>query len=123
MKSLLLRLLLNPQERALIQGLRKPAPARVIAPLTPDECKRWAEVLRSPLGTRIDVTMINWIHDRAQHAIAQPSAETLAWAKFAYGCRAGWEMAKTLSTTAAAQDGNTGTEGTTEADPTAQHNP
>lgn len=94
----LLDRLLNPQQRAILSALECPVRWDPFCMLTPEEAKQWAELLNQPLLRKIDLSMMNLVCDQAQLALRAPSEETLKLAGHASGVRAGWEMAKALST-------------------------
>lgn len=94
---------LNPQQLEVVIALDRPDRWMPDEPLTPEEGEAWEKILLSPVGRKVDLALCNWAQQQAQYAIAQPAHEVLRAAGFARGCRAGWEMAKTLSRLVAAQ--------------------
>ncbi len=123
LRKKILRRLLRPEQLAIVSALDRPAPFKNVAPLNEDEAKNWGGMLASPLGLRVDEAMYSWINTLAQGAIMAPSEEVLAQAKFAAGCRAGWEMAKTISRMHGAEAEQTDERSDTAVEPIEQHQP
>jgi hypothetical protein len=101
------------------------APQRYLPdePLTAKECEAWEGILVSPVGVKIDTAMINFCQQQAQAACAVAADQLPHAAGVARGCLIGWQMAKTLSRIANAQDGDTETDPTTAQAGLAQHQP
>jgi hypothetical protein len=97
LRAFLLRRLLNPAQRTIVEALDRPDRFIGDTSLTNDDAKNWGAMLAGPLGVKIDHCMINWLQQEAQRALFAPTAEIARTVGYAAGCRAGWEMAKTLS--------------------------
>lgn len=102
-RETLLRSMLSPEQWQIVAALDKPDRWMPDPIITPTEAQQWGSLLASPLMLKLDVAMINWTQQQAQTAIGAPASEMIAAGKFALGCRAGWQMAKTLSRLAAAE--------------------
>lgn len=102
LRKAILRRLLNPAQLAVVKALDQPDRWMPDAGLTAIEAEAWASLLRTPLLLKIDHAMINWMQQEAQRALLAPQEHLARQAGMALGCRAGWEMAKTLSRLAAA---------------------
>lgn len=105
LKNWLLQRLLTPEELRVVNSILQASRYQPEPTITKDDAKAWGAALRSPVGMKIDAAMINWLHVQAQTAIIAPPRDTLAQAKYALGCRVGWEMAKNLSRLATAHSG------------------
>jgi hypothetical protein len=123
LKTLLRGWVLTATEAALLEAVGQAQVYRPDPQLSQEDAEAWEAALRSPVGLKVDTAMINWLHQLAQRAIAMPSAEVLAEAKYALGCRAGWEMAKSIPRLAAAPSSKPEDDASTAAAPLAQHEP
>lgn len=101
-RQTVLRAMLAPEHWQLLRALETALRQQDAPKITKAEADGMGQFFASPLGLKIDATMNNWLVQQAQNACSAPSAEIVAHAKFAWGCRAGWEMAKTISRLAAA---------------------
>lgn len=88
---------LRPEERRLLEAINSPARWMPDEALTPDDAAKWAGVLASPIGLKIDIAMHNWTTQQAVAATGTPGHDLQHACGFARGCIAGWQMAKTLS--------------------------
>lgn len=111
----LLAKLLRPDQLALVQSLDAPDRFMPDVPLTAKEAEQWGQLLATPLMLKVDTAMINWTQQQAQVALGVPTPEVVRQAGFAMGCRAGWNMAKTLSRLPVANDEQSGATATTPA--------
>lgn len=123
LRAYFLRRWLTPAQLAVVTALDRPDRWQPDAPITPDEARNWEATLSSPLGIKIDHAMINWMQQEAQRALFAPTAEIARTVGFAAGCRAGWQMAKTLSRIAAPNDGTPETTSPTADAGLEQHQP
>lgn len=122
-RATVLRGLLSPEQWALVEAMERPDRFLPDVTITKSDADHWQAALTSPVGVKVDTAMINWIQQQAQRAIGAPGAEVLAGAKFALGCRAGWEMGKTISRLAAAPRSEFEEDAPTAAAHLAQHQP
>lgn len=102
-RETVLRAMLSPEQWAIVSALERPDRWMPDPQITAQEAAQWGQLLATPLMLKLDVAMHNWTQQQAQMAIGAPASEMVAAGKFAHGCRAGWEMAKTLSRLAAAE--------------------
>jgi len=101
-----LRAMLMPEELRLLEAIETARRYAADPEVTKEDAEAWEKALRTPVGLKADTAMINWLHQQAQQALMAPSAELVASAKFALGCRAGWEMGKSILRLAGAHSGN-----------------
>ena len=120
LRQWILAKLLRPEQLALVEALDAPVRWMPIQPLTDDEMQKWEQVVTSPLGLRIDLTVGNWALQVQQSALQAPPDQLARQAGYAIGCRAGWEMAKSLSRMTAAE-GRQPEDGATTAAPDLDH--
>ena len=98
---------LDQIERDVIATLRhgaRPVPGAMPA-IDADEARKWAAVLASPIGRKVDVCMHDLAAQHAQWAIGRAGEELQHACGFARGYLAAWHMAKTLSRIANAEVG------------------
>jgi hypothetical protein len=107
-RETVLRAMMAPEEWRVLAAVRAAQGYQVDPAVTKEDAEAWEALLRAPLGLKADTAMINWLHGQAQQALLAPTAEVLASAKFALGCRAGWEMGKSILRLAAAHSGESG---------------
>lgn len=88
---------LRPHERQLIEAINAPARWMPDEAITSSEAEKWAGVLGSPLGLKIDIAMHNWTAQQAIAATGNPGPDLQHACGFARGCIASWQMVKTLS--------------------------
>lgn len=122
-REVLLRSMLSPEQWAILESMERPERFRPDIPITKEDADAWESALRSPVGLKVDTAMVNWLQQQAQRAIGAPSPEVVAGAKFALGCRAGWEMAKTISRLAVAQNSESEEDAPTAAAALDRHQP
>jgi len=122
LRRAILRRLLNPAQLALVDALEQPDRWQPDVPITKDEAESWGKLLTTPTLLKIDHAMINWQQQEAQRALLAQGDDLARQAGFALGCKAGWQMAKTLSRLAAADScGPAGPAGALTAAPTLEH--
>jgi hypothetical protein len=119
LKAWLLKKLLTPAQHAVLIAIEEPARWMPGEDITPGDAQNLGELFRSPLMLKVDVAMINFANQAAQAAIMAPTAEVVSAAGYARGVRAGWQVAKSLSTLTGAEAGAT-EEGDTDA-PVLEH--
>lgn len=119
----ILRKFLNADQIAVMDMMEKVERCQPVEPLQPSEAADWGGVLRSPVGSKIDVIMCNMCAEQAQQAVHTPSAEVVRMAGFAAGFRASWVMAKSISTIAGTDAGKSEDDGSTGAHPLEHLNP
>jgi hypothetical protein len=102
-RDTVLRAMLSPEAWRLVESARRAGRYQPAPTITQEDAEAWETAMRSEVGLKVDTAMINWLHELAQRAISAAPADVLAEAKFALGCRAGWEMGKSISRLAAAQ--------------------
>jgi hypothetical protein len=95
-RETVLRALCSREEWRILSAVRAAKPYVDMPPVTDSEQRAWASTIRGPLGMKVDAAMINWLHERAQAALMESPETLVAQAKFALGCRAGWEMGKSI---------------------------
>lgn len=89
-------------DKALLDSLAEPHRWAPTEDFTHGEKQSWGVFLRGPFGRKLDLAMYNWAQQQAQRAMTAPTSDLARWVGFAHGARAGWEMAKTISRTDAA---------------------
>lgn len=119
----LLRKLLTPAQRQILATIEAPARWMPGEAITTEEAAQLRQLFQSPLMLKVDVAMINMANQEAQRAITAPSAETVRLAGYALGIRAGWQIAKSLSTLTGAEAGATEGEADTAGSALAHLNP
>ena len=121
LRRFILRRLLTPAQLQLVDALERPDRWMPDVPITKDEAEAWGKLLASPTLVKIDHAMINWQQQEAQRALLAQGDDLARQAGFALGCKAGWQMAKTLSRLAAADSSQPETDGAPTAAPTLEH--
>lgn len=104
-RETVLRAMLSRDEARILDAVATAQKYAADPSVTKEDAEAWAAALRTPVGLKADTAMINWLHQQAQQALMQPTAELVASAKFALGCRAGWEMGKSILRLAGANSG------------------
>lgn len=99
----LLRAMLSREQWTVLASLEKPDRFTEGAGFTAEDADALQKFFESPLWAKVDLAMINWLQQRAQEAIQAAPEQMIAAGKFAHGCRAGFEMTKTISRLAAAK--------------------
>lgn len=123
-RATVLRAMLSPEQWQLLEALEKPATFLADVTFEPNEADALEQFFRSPLWAKVDVAVINWTQQQAQKAIGAAPEQMVAAGKFAYGCRAGFEMTKSISRLAAAKRSEPeDTDATTAAAGLEQHQP
>lgn len=101
------------EEDALIAALRAPDRWQPDPVITPSEAKQWGELLQTPLMLKIDVAMVNMAQQQAQ-AATQTTPDRITYAAgVAWGYRAAWQVAKSISTMTGAEAGKPETDSDT----------
>jgi hypothetical protein len=107
LREWLLRKLLTPAQRMVLASIEAPARWLPEQEITDADKAQLRQLFTSPLMLKVDVAMINLAHQAAQQAIMAPSTETVRQAGYALGMRAGWQIAKSISTLTSAEAGAT----------------
>lgn len=122
-RATVLRAMLLPEELRILEAVETARRFATDPEVSKEDAEAWEKALRTPVGIKADTAMINWLHQQAQQALMAPSAELVASAKFALGCRAGWEMGKSILRLAGAQSGKPEEPGDTASRVLAQYEP
>jgi hypothetical protein len=93
------------EEDALIAALRAPDRWQPDPAITPSEARQWGELLQTPLMLKIDVAMVNMAQQQAQAATQSTPDRIIYAAGVAWGYRAAWQVAKSISTMTGAEAG------------------
>lgn len=122
-RETVLQAMMSPEDWRVWQAIRTAHRYTADPVVTKEDAEAWEQALRTEIGLKADLAMINWLHQQAQAALQAPTAEVVASAKFALGCRAGWEMGKSILRLAVAHNGESETDGSTAGRPLAHLEP
>lgn len=122
-RETVLRAMLSSEQWAVVSALEKPDTFLRDVAFEKTEADALEQFFKSPLWAKVDVAIINWLQQQAQQAIAAEPAQMIAAGKFAHGCRAGFEMTKSISRLAAAHRSEPEEDAPTAAAGLAQHQP
>jgi hypothetical protein len=95
-RDTVLRAMLLPEELRILEAVETARRFAADPEVSKEDAEAWEKALRTPVGLKADTAMINWLHQQAQAALMERPDALVAQAKFALGCRAGWEMGKSI---------------------------
>lgn len=98
LRTWLLARLLRPELHRVVQTLEAPDRYQPDPEITPAEQAAWGNLLASPVLRKVDVAMINHCQQQAQRAILSAPERLAFECGTAWGMRAAWQLAKSIST-------------------------